>query len=131
MTLNLDAFVSHSKPPPGPVATSAEIRDRGTIFVAVIYRCTSPASAEKLRKHHGLVVHAKKPATHEMAAWRCMCLKKGKTGLGGEDDFEVTGGKKNDGEDGGGKVILNAMESEGVMDAVVVVTRWWVLSKPF
>ena len=53
-------------------------------------------------------------------------MKKGKSGLGerGEDDFEVVGGSKNDGEDGGGKRIVQIMEKEGVLDAVVVVSRW-------
>ena len=72
------------------------------------------------------VVHQKNPASHEMAAWRVMGLKKGRSGLGegAEDDFEVVGGWKNDGEDGGGKRILETMQKEGVLDAAVVVSRW-------
>lgn len=57
-----------------------------------------------------------------------MALKKGRSGLGegGDEDFEVNGGSKNDGEDGGGKRILETMKDEGVLDAVVVVSRWRV-----
>ena len=124
--MSLDAFVSHSKPPPAPLATSSEIHDRASVFQAYIYPCTSSSQAEKLRAYVGSVVHKKNPASHEMCAWRCMALKKGKSGLGegGDEDFEVNGGSKNDGEDGGGKRILETMKDEGVLDAVVVVSRW-------
>lgn len=124
--MSLDAFVSHSKPPPEPIASSSKIHDRASVFEACIYSATTASQAEKLRVYVGAVVHKKNPASHEMAAWRCMQLKKGKSGLGegGEDDFEVVGGWKNDGEDGGGKRILETMQTEGILDAVVVVSRW-------
>jgi hypothetical protein len=53
-----------------------------------------------------------------------MVLKKGKTGLHGPDDFEIQEGSEDDGERWGGDKILKAMQSEGVIDAVVVVSRW-------
>ena len=46
-------------------------------------------------------------------------LKVGKSGLGGPDDFEVVSGA----EDVRGRV-LRVMQAEGVIDAVVVVSRW-------
>jgi len=54
-----------------------------------------------------------------------MVLKRGKTGLGGEDDFEVVSGYDDDGEKWGGEKILKVMKAAGVIDAVVVVSRWY------
>lgn len=70
--------------------------------------------------------HAKRPPAHEIAAWRFMALKPGMTGLGGEDDFEVVSAYDDDGEKWAGGRVLNIMKQAGVMDAVVVVSRWWV-----
>lgn len=53
-----------------------------------------------------------------------MVLKQGKSGLGGPDEFEVKSGSKDDGERFAGARVLKVMESEGVMDAVVIVSRW-------
>lgn len=53
-----------------------------------------------------------------------MSLKNGKTGLGGPDDFEVASGSDDDGEKYAGGRILKVMQAEGVLDAVVIVSRW-------
>jgi hypothetical protein len=53
-----------------------------------------------------------------------MVVKKGCTGLGGPEDFEVQAGNDDDGEKWGSSKILKVMESEGVIDAVVIVSRW-------
>lgn len=54
-------------------------------------------------------------------------LKHGRTGLSGrDDDFELNQGSKDDGERWGGERILRVMQSQGVIDAVVVVSRWCV-----
>lgn len=53
-----------------------------------------------------------------------MTLKPGMTGLGGEDDFEVVSAYDDDGEKWAGGRVLNIMKQTGVMDAVVVVSRW-------
>lgn len=53
-----------------------------------------------------------------------MVLKAGKTGLGGEGDFQVISGSDDDGERWGGEKILKVMKASGVIDAVVVVSRW-------
>lgn len=53
-------------------------------------------------------------------------LKHGRTGLSGrDDDFELNQGSKDDGERWGGERILRVMQSQGVIDAVVVVSRWY------
>jgi putative IMPACT (imprinted ancient) family translation regulator len=126
MSGNLDLFVSSSRPPPEASATSQEIRDRGSTFVATVYRASSPKTARAALSHLKNVIHSSKPATHEIAAWRCMVLKQGKTGLSEsvEDDFELTNGWDDDGERYGGVKILKTMEAEGVIDAVVIVSRW-------
>ncbi|KAJ7350468.1 ribosomal protein S5 domain 2-type protein [Mycena albidolilacea] len=123
-TGNLDSFIVSARPQPQSLATSQEIRDRGSFFVATIYAASSPAQAAGCIAHL-TNVHAQKPASHEMHAWRCMVLKGGRTGLGGPDDFEVREGSADDGERWGGEKILTAMRKQGVIDAVVVVSRWY------
>ncbi|KAF8178609.1 ribosomal protein S5 domain 2-type protein [Mycena galopus ATCC 62051] len=127
-TLESLGFTS-GRPQPQPLATSQEIRDRGSLFVATIYAASSPSEAAGCIAHLTNVVHAQKSASyesvHEMHAWRCMVLKKGCTGLGGPDDFEVRENSADDGERWGGEKILNAMRKQGAIDAVVVVTRWY------
>lgn len=124
MSTTLDGFIKHSKAPPKAHATSQEIRDRGSIFVGALYRAASPAEAKDAINHHRHVVHGEKSATHEMSAWRVMALKRDRDGLGGEDDFEVQSHSDDDGEAGGGKRVLQTMQREGVLDAVVIVSRW-------
>lgn len=101
------------------IATSQEVRDRGSIFVAKIVQ-----DAHRIHAHVKHTVHGAKPASHEVSAWRCMVLKHGKTGLGGPDDFEVRTGSLDDGEQWAGGKVLKAMQEEGVIDAVVVASRW-------
>lgn len=122
----LDSFVHTSKPPPAPVVTSQEIRDRGSIFVANAFRASSEDEARKAVTYLKNVLHGQHRATHEMYAWRCMVLISGKTGLGGPDDFQVKQGNEDDGEKFGSVRILKVMQAEGVIDAVIVVSRWWV-----
>ena len=125
----LDSFVSSSRPPPEPEVVSKEIKDRGSVFIAHIYKASSQAEALRAHSYLKNVVHGqKKQAEHEIYAWRCMVPKHGKTGLGGPDDFEVKSGSKDDGERFAGARVLKVMEAEGVIDAVVVVTRWSVLA---
>ena len=121
---SLDAFVTSKRPQPEPVATSQEVRDRGSIFVANIYQATSPALAQARVNHLKHVVHRSRKATHEISAWRCMVLKPGRTGLGDPDDFEISQGKKDDGESWAGGKVLKVMENMAVIDAVVIVSRW-------
>ncbi|KAJ6589820.1 ribosomal protein S5 domain 2-type protein [Mycena vulgaris] len=124
-TGNLDAFFISGRPQPQPLASSQEIRDRGSLFVATIYAASSPAQAAACIAHLTNVVHAQKPASHEMSAWRCMVPKTGCSGLGGAEDFEVREGSADDGERWGGEKILTAMRKQGVIDAAVVVSRWY------
>ncbi|CAK5281838.1 unnamed protein product [Mycena citricolor] len=122
---NLDSFIVSKKPPPEALAASQEIRDRGSLFSATIYSATSPSQASACITHVRNVVHALKPASHEMSAWRCMVVKQGSTGLGGPEDFEVREGSSDDGERWGGEKILGLMRKQGVLDAVVIVSRWY------
>lgn len=121
----LEAFITSSpRPPPVPVATSQEIRDRGSIFVASIYSVSTPQEAAARVNHVKHVVHRTRKATHEISAWRCMVLKPGKTGLNAKEDFEVVQGSKDDGESWAGGKVLKVMQDYGILDAVVIVTRW-------
>ncbi|KAF7298065.1 UPF0029 domain-containing protein [Mycena chlorophos] len=125
MSSNLDSFIVSKRPPPEIIATSQEIRDRASVFVAAIFHATTQNQALAAVKHLKNVVHAAKPASHELYAWRCMVLKSGHTGLGGPEDFEVKEGSEDDGEKWGGEKILGAMKKQGILDAVVVVSRWY------
>ncbi|KAI0827985.1 ribosomal protein S5 domain 2-like protein [Trametes gibbosa] len=122
---NLDSFVKSSRPPPKPIATSQEVRDRGSTFVGNVFTATSPEDARRAVRHLRNVTHGSRPATHEIAAWRCMVLSTGKSGLGGPDDFEILSGYDDDGEKYAGGRIQKVMQAEGVIDAVVVVSRWY------
>ncbi|KAJ6624303.1 ribosomal protein S5 domain 2-type protein [Mycena sp. CBHHK59/15] len=121
----LDSFILSGRPQPEALATSQEIRDRGSLFVATIYAAPSPAQAAACIAHLKNVTHTPKPASHEMSAWRCMVVKAGCTGLAGPDDFEVREGSADDGERWGGEKILNVMRKQGIIDAAVVVSRWY------
>ncbi|ESK97310.1 hypothetical protein Moror_17741 [Moniliophthora roreri MCA 2997] len=121
----MDAFVQRSRPLPQPIATSQEIRDRGSTFVARIYHSKTPEEARSCINYVRDVVHASKPATHEISAWRCMVPKPGKTGLGGPDDFELKSGNNDDGERWASTRVMKVMEAQAVIDAVVVVSRWY------
>ncbi|KAJ7244148.1 ribosomal protein S5 domain 2-type protein [Mycena haematopus] len=123
--MSLDSFFVSGRPQPQPLRTSQEIRDRGSLFVSTIYAASSPAQAARCIAHLTKVVHAQKPASHEMNAWRCMVLKDGCTGLGGPEDFEVREGSADDGERWGGEKILTIMRTQGVIDAAIVVSRWY------
>jgi len=124
---NLDTFVQSSRPSPVIVTTSQEIRDRGSIFVASVYRATSAEDAKTTVHYHKNVVHAGKEV-YEISAWRCMVLKSGRTGLGGPDDFELRTGFDDGGEQWAGSKVLKIMQTEGTLDAVVIVSRWSVYS---
>lgn len=61
-----------------------------------------------------------------MHAYRTVSLRAGRDGLRGPEDFELRTGADDDGEKYGAAKILKVMETEGVVDAVVVCSRWWV-----
>ncbi|KIK67500.1 hypothetical protein GYMLUDRAFT_37635 [Collybiopsis luxurians FD-317 M1] len=122
---NLDSFFQRSHPLSEPKAISQEIRDRGSTFVATVFSASSPDEAKSHVEYLRKVLHAPRAATHEISAWRCMVLKPGKTGLGSPDDFELKTGYDDDGEQWAGIRILRAMESQAVLDAVVICSRWY------
>lgn len=111
--------------PPKISFASQEIRDRKSAFVAYIVP-VKDASQVKDAIAYVRRTHANRPPAHEVTAWRFMTLKPGMTGLGGEDDFEVVSAYDDDGEKWAGGRVLNIMKQTSVMDAVVVVSRWWV-----
>lgn len=103
---NLDSFIKSSRPPPQRIQESREITDRESTFVASIYRARSTTEVRTCVKHLKQVIHAPNPASHEITAWRCMMVKSGKTGLGGEEDFELHSGCEDDGENWAGARVL-------------------------
>ena len=129
MQSNLDRFVS-PQPAASPQTisfTSQEVRDRKSAFVAYIIPAKD-ASQVRTAVAYIRRTHASRPPAHEIAAWRYMTLKSGMSGLGGEDDFEVVSAYDDDGEKWAGGRVLSIMKRAGVIDAVVVVSRWLVHS---
>jgi putative IMPACT (imprinted ancient) family translation regulator len=124
MRIGMDAFVSSTRPKPKLQFESSEIKDKDSIFVAAIYPITSAQEAREVIRHHRNIVHGPNKAAHEIAAWRYMDLKTGKSGTGGPNDFEVKGNYDDDNEKYGGNRILKVMQSNGIIDAVVIVSRW-------
>jgi len=122
----LDTFIVGKSSRPEPVATSQEIRDRGSLFVANLYRATTPEEAKAFINHLKYYVHRERKATHEISAWKMMVLKTGKTGCESPADFELVQGSKDDGESWAGGKILKVMQNMAVIDAVVIVSRWCV-----
>jgi putative IMPACT (imprinted ancient) family translation regulator len=120
----LDAFITNKVTQPEPIANSQEIRDRGSIFVGHIYRAITIDEVKARISHLKHYVHRQRKASHEIAAWRLMVLRTGKTGLEGPSDFELVQGSKDDGESWAGGKVLKVMQNMAVIDAVVVVSRW-------
>ena len=89
----------------------------------MLYPAKSPDEARAVVKYHRQTLHAGKPA-YEIAAWRCMALKQGHTGLEGPDDFELKMGFDDGGEQWAGGRILKVLQAEGMLDVVVIVSRW-------
>ncbi|KAH9920929.1 uncharacterized protein B0H18DRAFT_1086273 [Fomitopsis serialis] len=94
------------------IATSQDVRDRGSIF------------AHAVHAHVKNVVHGSKPATHEVAAWRCMVLKPGRAGWAvpttsscGPAAWTTQSSMREQG--------LKVMQEESTIDAVVIVSRWY------
>ncbi|KAF8891776.1 ribosomal protein S5 domain 2-type protein [Infundibulicybe gibba] len=121
----LDSFIEFTKPKPVSLATSQEIRDRGSTFVANIFQAATPEEARSRIEYLKNVIHRSNPASHEIAAWRCMSLKHGRTGLMGPDDFELKTGSIDGGEQWAGGKVLKVMQAQSVIDAVVIVSRWY------
>lgn len=142
--------MSRTRTSPTTLATSQEIRDRGSTFVGYVYRAQTVDEAkgalgchasedggsgrvhvggegEERTGRHGKEKDGKdKHGPYTIAAWRCMVVKPGRTGLNGPDDFTVVEGCEDGGERWAGGRVLGVMKREGVIDAVVLVRRWCV-----
>ena len=126
----MDTMSSEStRASPTTLATSQEIRDRGSTFVGYVYRAGTADDARVTLRHHAEHKHKHKdgPEVYAIAAWRCMVVRPGRTGLGGPEEFVVEEGCEDGGERWAGGRVLGVMKREGVIDAVVVVCRWWVI----
>lgn len=88
---------------------TAELREKGSRFLAVAAPAATEEQAREVREGERREHH---DATHHVLAWRS---------AGGEercdDDGEPSGT--------GGRPVLGAIDSAGLADVVVVVTRWF------
>lgn len=57
-------------------------------------------------------------------------LRQGRTGLG-DDDFMLVEGSEDDNEKWAGAKVLGVMKSLAVLDAVVIVSRWYAIPSYF
>lgn len=123
---------------------AAQIIDRNSLFIGYVYPLTSSSSAyiSALLSHLTRVVHPSVPiellppqfanapankrgSSHDMYAYRVFELKRGRTGLGGPDDFSLQEDREDDGERWGGDRVLRVAREEGASDVLVVVSRWY------
>jgi hypothetical protein len=123
----------------------AMINDRDSLFVGFVYSLSTPSlsTISQLLSHLGKTVHPKviptnrlppamqhlgtnrRGATHDMHAWRCLALKRGRSGLNGPEDFGLEEGLEDDGERYGAKAIEKVIKQLGATDVLVVVSRWY------
>lgn len=134
------------KPPAWPsTCPEAMINDRDSLFVGFVYALSAPSQAEITHclSHLTKVVQpqhiptdrlppamqhlapSRRGATHDMHAWRCLALKRGRDGLGGPEDFGLEEGQEDDGEKYGAKEIAKAIKMYGATDVLVIVSRWY------
>lgn len=120
----LDRFVNSSKPDPIAIHVTKEINDRKSVFKALVFKAKSLSDVTEVIN---LVKHRfhSNPASHNITAWRFLSLKKSCDGLGGPGDFELQSGYEDDGEARAGSTVLKVMESLQIIDAIVVVSRWY------
>ncbi|KAH9821050.1 hypothetical protein DFH28DRAFT_923489 [Melampsora americana] len=120
----LDRFVNSSKPDPIAIHITKEIKDRQSIFKAIVFKVKSLSDVTEVLQ---LVQHRfhSNPPSHNITAWRFLKLKKSCDGLGGPGDFELESGYEDDGEARAGSKVLKIMESLQIIDAIVVVSRWY------
>lgn len=123
----------------------AMINDRDSLFAGFVYSLSTPSlsTISQLLSHLGKTVHPRviptnrlppamqhlasnrRGATHDMHAWRCLALKRGRSGLNGPDDFGLEEGLEDDGERFGAKEIAKVIKQLGATDVLVVVSRWY------
>lgn len=128
--------------PTSPI--SARVMDRDSLFIGFVYPVTSssPAALARILDHLSNEVHPSLPSnifptafshldprrrgsSHDVQAWRCLALKRGRDGLGGPNDYGLEEGSDDDGERWGGDRVLKAMREVGAVDLLVVVSRWY------
>ncbi|KAG9087406.1 hypothetical protein FRC06_002561 [Ceratobasidium sp. 370] len=104
-----------------PLFKSELVTAQDSTFQARLFRLDN-AHTQRTK----ILAHIKRhytDAQHHMAAWRCLILKDGMTGLEGEHAFTVDAGCCDDGESRGGKTVMDVLEKSGLSDVLVVVSR--------
>ncbi|CDZ96480.1 Uncharacterized conserved protein [Phaffia rhodozyma] len=135
--LSIPPTVSELHPDPALITYSDPIFDKDSIFISLTFPITSPPTTYQIRslikQYMSPPHHPKLPKvlqrgdgvspTHRMYAWKCLVLKKGRDGTGGEVDYEVREGSDDDGEKYGADRILMVME--GAIDCITFCCRWF------
>lgn len=142
-TASLTSWLGIPDPDWPTSCNDAMINDRDSLFVGYVYSLTTPSlsTISQLLSHLSKIVHPKtipterlppamqhlsinrRGATHDMHAWRCLALKRGRSGLNGPEDFGLEEGMEDDGERFGAKEIAKVIKQLGATDVLVVVSR--------
>ncbi|CUA72172.1 hypothetical protein RSOLAG22IIIB_00835 [Rhizoctonia solani] len=102
-----------------PVFKSEPLQIKDSTFQARLFSLESSAQTTKILAY----MRRQYPDfQHHMSGWRVLMLKPGMKGLE-EDAFEVQQGWDDDGEQRGGKAVLDVIEQMGLCDVVVIVSR--------
>jgi hypothetical protein len=140
---SLSSWLGIPEPDWPTTCADAMINDRDSLFVGFVYSLSSPSQSliSQLLSHLSKTVHPKavptnrlppamqhlatnrRGATHDMHAWRCLALKRGRSGLNGPEDFGLEEGLEDDGERFGAKPIEKVIKQLGATDVLVVVSR--------
>lgn len=142
---SLDSWLGVDAPAWPTTTPEAMVNDRDSLFVGYVYALESSSASQlsRLLSHLARTVHpqsipterlppavrhlatTRRGSTHDMHAWRCLALKRGRNGLGGPEDFGLEEGQEDDGEKHGGREIAKAIKELGATDVLVVVSRWY------
>lgn len=142
---SLDSWLGVDAPAWPTTTPEAMVNDRDSLFVGYVYALESSSASQlsRLLSHLARTVHpqsipterlppavrhlatTRRGSTHDMHAWRCLALKRGRNGLGGPEDFGLEEGQEDDGEKHGGREIAKAVKELGATDVLVVVSRWY------
>lgn len=136
--LSVPPALSELHPDPALITSSEPIVDKDSIFLSLTFPLSIPPTSYQLRTltstYLSPPLHPKLPPvtqkgkgvqpTHRMYAWRCLVLKRGKDGTGGEGDYELKEGSDDDGEKYGGDRILQGLRDLGAVDCISFCCRY-------
>lgn len=108
---------------PSPYGVSDPLNDKDSLFIAFGAQCESQHQATKLREYVTQIAVAEyreEPASHVMQGTRILVARPGSV-----DAFETKTFAIDDGENKGGRTIVDALAAANAVDVSVCVARWF------